>query len=143
MEASANASDVDGPREAFPVVLLKLDLDDDREDRLAVDEEHDEIRAILRGHDIGEVSGLDAGLRVGGELDVERVAKELTLVRRHGAVCRAVQDKEWRCRRRDVGDRIRGLHGRGTAGERAPEEERRTRGRLVVLRRRTGREVRP
>jgi hypothetical protein len=37
----------------------QLDLDDDREDGLAVDEEHDEVRAILRGHDIGEVGGLD------------------------------------------------------------------------------------
>jgi len=43
LEASANSSDVDGPRERLAVVLLEL-----------------EVRAILRGHDIGEVGGLEA-----------------------------------------------------------------------------------
>jgi hypothetical protein len=60
-----------------PTPEFQLHLDNDSEDGLAVDEEDDEIGAVLGGVDVGEVAGLDACLGVDGESDAECMSEEL------------------------------------------------------------------
>lgn len=52
LEPRPKARDVNGPGEALPVVGAELYLNDDGEDRLAIDQQDDEIGAILSWNDV-------------------------------------------------------------------------------------------
>jgi hypothetical protein len=76
LEARAASDDVHGPRKALPVVASELHFHDDREHWLAVDEEYNEIGAVLRRHDFRQVRRFDPHFCVQGQLDVERISEQ-------------------------------------------------------------------
>jgi very-short-patch-repair endonuclease len=75
--AGADAGDVGGPGEALAWVGGELHLEHDGEHGLAVAQEDDEVGAQLGGVELGEVGGLDPGLGVVRERDVQRRAHQL------------------------------------------------------------------
>jgi hypothetical protein len=77
LEARAEAYDVDGPGQALLGIGRKLDLNDDAEHGLSVDEQHDQVRAVLGRLDLRQVGRLDPRHRVRRQLDVQCVAQEL------------------------------------------------------------------
>lgn len=66
-------------RPGHPLVLVtsKLDLDEDGEDRLAVEKEHDQVCAVLGGNHLRELGRLDASLGIGGQCNAESVSEKL------------------------------------------------------------------
>ncbi|MGA2451748.1 MAG: hypothetical protein ABTD50_24080 [Polyangiaceae bacterium] len=55
----------------------ELHFDNNAEYGLSVDEQHEQVRAVLRRIDVGEVGGLKANLRVRGQGQVQRIAQQL------------------------------------------------------------------
>jgi hypothetical protein len=102
-------TDIDGPRPPLVGVWSELDLDDDREDRLSVRKKEHEIGAVLGRYDLRELGGLDPNLRMGGEVDAERVREELG--RERGAIAEEEEQALVKHRRH----RARSLAGRLSA----------------------------
>jgi len=75
-ESSADAGEIAWPCHALARVAVELDLDHDGEHRLAIEQEHDKIRAQLARKDIREIGRLDAHLGEVWEVDPERIAEE-------------------------------------------------------------------
>src|SRR5262249_10282407 len=105
----ARARDVFGPGEALPRVPAELDLDgDDVDGNVAVEEQDDEVGAVLGGLDAGQIGGGDARLGVYGERDAERLGEQLggergavlqqvdqDLVARRGHACSSTWGGPW------------------------------------------------
>jgi len=77
LEPGAKACDVGWPCEPLAVVALQLHLEDDAEHGLAVDQEDDQVGAVLGGRDVRQVGRLEADGGVGRQRDVKGVAQQL------------------------------------------------------------------
>jgi len=65
------------------VVDAELNLDDEHPDRdVAVEQEDDDVSAVLGGLDLGQIDRNEARFGVGGERDAERFGEELGAERR-------------------------------------------------------------
>ena len=89
--SGARARRVVGPGEALARVDAELDLDDEDPDRdVAVEQEDDNVGAVLGGPDLGQIDRDEARLGVGGERDAERFGEQLGTQR--GAVLEEVDE---------------------------------------------------
>jgi hypothetical protein len=89
--SGARARRVLGPAVALPGVDAELDLDDEHPDGdIAVEQEDDDVGAVLGGPDLGQIDRDEARFGVGGERDAERFGEELGAER--GAVLEEIDE---------------------------------------------------